>query len=51
MSQKLQKSLGLSAALSTVIGMVIGGGVFFKPSSGLHINRRSTRTWNISLGL
>ena len=33
MSQKLQKSLGLSAALSTVIGMVIGGGVFFKPSA------------------
>ena len=33
MSQKLQKSLGLSAALSTVIGMVIGGGVFFKPQA------------------
>ena len=33
MSQKLQKTLGLSAALSTVIGMVIGGGVFFKPQA------------------
>ena len=33
MSQKLQKNLGLSAALSTVIGMVIGGGVFFKPQA------------------
>ena len=33
MSQKLQKSLGLSAALSTVISMVIGGGVFFKPQA------------------
>ena len=33
MSQKLQKSLGLAAALSTVIGMVIGGGVFFKPQA------------------
>ncbi len=33
MSQKLQKNLGLTAALSTVIGMVIGGGVFFKPQA------------------
>ena len=33
MSEKLQKNLGLTAALSTVIGMVIGGGVFFKPSA------------------
>lgn len=33
MSQKLKKSLGLTAALSTVIGMVIGGGVFFKPQA------------------
>ena len=33
MSQKLQKNLGLAAALSTVIGMVIGGGVFFKPQA------------------
>ena len=33
MSQKLQKNIGLTAALSTVIGMVIGGGVFFKPSA------------------
>ena len=33
MSQKLQKNIGLAAALSTVIGMVIGGGVFFKPSA------------------
>lgn len=29
---KMEKNLGLAAALSTVIGMVIGGGVFFKPS-------------------
>ena len=33
MSQKLQKNLGLAAALSTVVGMVIGGGVFFKPQA------------------
>ncbi|MEG0856674.1 MAG: amino acid permease [Terrisporobacter sp.] len=33
MSQKLQKNLGLSTALSTVVGMVIGGGVFFKPQA------------------
>ena len=31
MSKELKKTLGLSAALSTVVGMVIGGGVFFKP--------------------
>lgn len=31
--QNLQKNLGLSAALSTVIGMVIGAGVFFKPQA------------------
>lgn len=29
----LRKTLGLSAALSTVVGMVIGGGVFFKPEA------------------
>lgn len=33
MGQKLQKNLGIAAALSTVIGMVIGGGVFFKPQA------------------
>ena len=33
MNQKLQKNLGLAPALSTVIGMVIGGGVFFKPQA------------------
>ena len=33
MSKNLQKNLGLAAALSTVIGMVIGGGVFFKPQA------------------
>ena len=33
MSQNLQKNIGLGAALSTVIGMVIGGGVFFKPQA------------------
>lgn len=33
MSQKLEKNIGLAAALSTVIGMVIGGGVFFKPQA------------------
>ena len=30
-NKQLQKSLGIVAALSTVVGMVIGGGVFFKP--------------------
>lgn len=33
MSQKLQKNLGFTAALSTVVGMVIGSGVFFKPQA------------------
>jgi len=32
-SKQLQKSLGVGAALSTVVGMVIGGGVFFKPQA------------------
>jgi APA family basic amino acid/polyamine antiporter len=30
-SQGLKKTLGFAAALSTVVGMVIGSGVFFKP--------------------
>ena len=38
MSQKLQKNLGLAPALSTVIGMVIGGGVFFKPQAVYTLN-------------
>ena len=29
MNNELKKTLGLSAALSTVIGVVIGSGVFF----------------------
>ena len=33
MSKNLQKNIGLSAAISTVVGMVIGGGVFFKPQA------------------
>ena len=33
MHTQLQKTIGLSAALSTVVGMVIGGGVFFKPQA------------------
>lgn len=32
-NKQLQKSLGVGAALSTVVGMVIGGGVFFKPQA------------------
>lgn len=31
--KNLQKNLGFAAALSTVVGMVIGGGVFFKPQA------------------
>ncbi|RDY24447.1 amino acid permease [Romboutsia maritimum] len=31
--QTLRKSIGLSAALSTVVGMLIGSGVFFKPQA------------------
>ena len=31
--KQLQKYLGAAAALSTVVGMVIGGGVFFKPQA------------------
>lgn len=30
---ELQKNIGLVAALSIVVGMVIGGGVFFKPTA------------------
>ena len=33
MNNELKKTLGLSAALSTVIGVVIGSGVFFKPQA------------------
>ena len=32
-NKELQKTLGFSAALSTVVGMVIGAGVFFKPQA------------------
>ena len=32
-NKQLQKSLGIAAALSTVVGMVIGCGVFFKPQA------------------
>ncbi|MEG1311391.1 MAG: amino acid permease [Romboutsia sp.] len=32
-NKHLQKNLGATAALSTVVGMVIGGGVFFKPQA------------------
>ena len=32
-NKQLQKSLGIAAALSTVVGMVIGGWVFFKPQA------------------
>ena len=31
--KQLQKNLGAAAALSTVVGMFIGGGVFFKPQA------------------
>ena len=33
MDEQLKKTLGFSAALSTVVGMVIGSGVFFKPQA------------------
>ena len=32
-NNKLQKNLGFAAALSTVVGFVFGGGVFFKPQA------------------
>lgn len=32
-SQQLRKSIGFSAAVSTVIGILIGSGVFFKPQA------------------
>ena len=32
-NKQLEKSLGVAASLSTVVGMVIGGGVFFKPQA------------------
>ena len=33
MNGKLNSTIGLPAALSTVVGMVIGSGVFFKPQA------------------
>ena len=30
-SNEMKKTLGLSTALATVVGSVIGSGVFFKP--------------------
>lgn len=33
MSKELQKNIGFLAALSTVVGVVIGSGVFFKPQA------------------
>lgn len=33
MSKELKKNLGFSAAISTVVGLVIGSGVFFKPQA------------------
>ena len=33
MNKELKKSLGLAAAFSTVVGVVIGSGVFFKPQA------------------
>lgn len=33
MSKELEKNLGVSAAISTVVGLVIGSGVFFKPQA------------------
>ena len=33
MSKELQKNLGFAAAISTVVGLVIGSGVFFKPQA------------------
>lgn len=33
MSEKLQKNIGFAAAISTVVGLVIGSGVFFKPQA------------------
>ena len=38
--KQLQKNLGAAAALSTVVGMVIGGGVFFKPQAVYEITGR-----------
>ena len=32
-NQQLRKSIGLSAAVSTVVGILIGSGVFFKPQA------------------
>ena len=32
-NQTLRKTIGLSAALSTVVGILIGSGVFFKPQA------------------
>ncbi|MBQ6631592.1 MAG: amino acid permease, partial [Romboutsia sp.] len=32
-NQQLRKSIGLNAAISTVVGILIGSGVFFKPQA------------------
>lgn len=46
MSKGLQKNIGLLAALSTVVGVVIGSGVFFKPQAIY-----TTTNGNAGLGL
>ena len=35
-TQQLKKNLGLSTAMATVVGCVIGSGVFLKPHGHLH---------------
>ena len=49
-NKQLEKNLGLAAALSTVVGMVIGGGVFFKPQAVYTLTGGAPGLGMISLG-
>ena len=49
--KQLQKNLGAAAALSTVVGMVIGGGVFFKPQAVYEITGGGPGLGMIAWGL
>ena len=48
-NNEMKKELGMGAAMATVVGCVIGSGVFFKPSN-LHSNRRCARSGNHRMG-
>ena len=42
-NNEMKKELGMGAAMATVVGCVIGSGVFFKPTAIYTRNRRYAR--------